>query len=92
MAKLKKKLFIILALYTGARRGAILDLTWDRVSEECDLIDYARPGRPTSKKRRVKVPVPARAKTALLEAKAMAKTEYVIEYNGRKSRLLGTKH
>ncbi|WP_167309522.1 hypothetical protein [Brevundimonas naejangsanensis] len=33
-------LFTRLALYTGARSGAILGLTWDRVDLERGVIDY----------------------------------------------------
>jgi integrase len=39
------RLFVMLAYYTAARRGAILELTWDRVHFERRRIDYERPGR-----------------------------------------------
>ena len=45
------RLFIVLAYYTTARTGAILDLTWDRVDLERRLIYYAKPGRRETKKR-----------------------------------------
>jgi integrase len=47
--------FVILAYHTAARAGAILDLTWDRVDLEHGRIDYRRPGRAASNKRRATV-------------------------------------
>jgi integrase len=49
--------FIALGLETAARRGAIHDLTWDRVDLGQGLIDYRVPGRRVVKKRRVRVPI-----------------------------------
>lgn len=51
------KLYIMLAVYTGQRRGAILDLTWDQVDFENGLIDFNPPGRAQTKKRRATVPM-----------------------------------
>lgn len=49
--------FAMIALRAGARRGAILDLTWDRVDIPGRQIDFRTPGARLSKKRRVPVPV-----------------------------------
>ena len=64
-------LFVALALETAARRGAIYDLTWDRVDLEQGLIDYRVPGRRVTKKRRVQVPISDRL-TPVLEAAWLA--------------------
>lgn len=77
------RLFILIALHTGARKGAILGLKWGRVFEDCTVLDFRLPGRPTSPKRRVAVPASSRLQAALLLAKGRAKTKFVIEYNGR---------
>lgn len=77
------KLFVTLALATGARMGALLDLTWDRVDFEHGTIDLNPAGREITNKRRTIVPMNKRAREALLEAKAGALTGYVIEYGGK---------
>ena len=65
-------LFVALGLETAARRGAIYDLTWDRVDLAQGTIDYRVPGRRVTKKRRVLVPISDRLapvlETAWLEA------------------------
>ena len=76
------RLFIILAVTTGARMSALLDLTWDRVDLERKVIDLNPAGRHQSNKRRAVVPIAARAASALEEALAGAMTDYVIEYSG----------
>lgn len=62
-------LFILIALYTGARKESILQLQWKVrhvVPTEGGVIDLAagiidfNGGRPTTKKRRAKVPIPHR--------------------------------
>jgi integrase len=77
------RLFVILALTTGARMGALLDLTWDRVNLERGLIDLNPAGRDITNKRRTVVPINSRARAALEEALAGAMTDHVIEYAGK---------
>ena len=77
------RLFVILALATGARAGAILDLTWDRVNFDLGRIDYRPPGRVQTNKRRTVVPMNGRARAALTEAHEGRLTDYVIEYGGK---------
>lgn len=76
-------LFAVLAVTTGARKTALLQLPWVCVDFTRGLIDL-RPvgvlagelkGRPT-------VPVNDRLMPLLVEAKAGAMTDYVIEYQG----------
>lgn len=74
------KLFVFIAVSTGARMGAILDLTWDRVT---DTIDFRPAGREQTNKRRVVVGITPRLREALDEAKEAAMTDYVIEYGGK---------
>jgi integrase len=63
------KLFIALGLETAARRGAIVDLDWDRVDLTLGLIDYRNPNRRIVKiKRRVQVPISDRLLPVLKEA------------------------
>lgn len=77
------RLFILLALYTGARRGAILELTWDRVDLEQARIDFTAPGRFTGRKRRSEVPIQANLHSALLEAYSARLSDHVIEFAGQ---------
>lgn len=77
------KLFITLGLTTGARAGAILDLTWDRVDFTHGTIDFRPSGRHQTNKRRTVVPMNATSRPALEEAYRARLTDYVIEYGGK---------
>ena len=77
------RLFVTLALSTGARMSAILDLTWDRVDFVHGTIDFMPAGRHKSNKRRTVVPMNKRARVALEEAQKGALTDHVIEYGGK---------
>jgi integrase len=82
------RLFVLLAYHTAARTGAILELTWDpdQVDFEHRRIDYRRPGRRSSNKRRATVPLNPVILAALQEARKVATgagAAHVIEYRGR---------
>jgi integrase len=77
------RLFVTLALTTGARMGAILDLTWDRVDLKHGTIDFNPPGRDKSNKRRTVVPINSRLRAELEKAREWALSDHVIEYGGR---------
>lgn len=74
------RLFVILALTTGGRMGALLELTWDRVDFQRRTIDLRPPGRHQTNKRRTIVPMNQRAAAALLWASWASESEYVIEW------------
>lgn len=75
-------LFTRIGLYTGARTGAILDLTWDRVNFDTGLIDFRKPGRTPTKKRRVIIPMTRKLRRMMAHAKKHARTAHVISWAG----------
>jgi integrase len=75
------KLFVQIAIGTGARRGAILDLTWKQVDLERGIITLSK-GSETNKRRAV-VKMNEQLKTTLQAAKNESLGEYVIEYGGK---------
>lgn len=77
------KLFVILGLSTGARAGAILDLTWDRIDFAHGTIDFRPSGRNQTNKRRTVVPMNTISRPALEEAYAARLSDHVIEYAGK---------
>lgn len=77
------RLFIILAVTTGSRMSAVLDLTWDRVDFAGKTINFKPAGRVQTNKRRVIVPMNQRARAALEEAYEARLSDYVIEYGGQ---------
>lgn len=74
--------FIALAVYTGARKGSILSLTWDRVNFQTGMIDFQEPGRRVTKKRRAIVPMTAALVEEMTATRKAAQTGWVVEYNG----------
>lgn len=81
------RLFVILALTTGARSGALTSLTWDRVDFEARSIDLRElippdPLLKRARKSRAVVPITDLALAALTESKAGALSDHVIEWDG----------
>ncbi len=76
-------LFILLARTTGRRKGAILDLTWDRTDLERGVLDFRNPDRQETKKRRGVVKIAPAVVAVLAQAKEVKQTDCVIEYAGR---------
>jgi len=76
-------LFVLIAATTGARKGAILDLTWDRVDITRGRIDFNHPDKAPNNKRRTVVPIASDVSAILSQAKCMAESDHVIECYGR---------
>jgi integrase len=53
-------LFILLAVYTGRRKEAILSLRWCQIDLDAGLIDFRKPGEAETNKRRGQIPIPKR--------------------------------
>jgi integrase len=83
-ARLHLPLYVMVALYTGARRGAILDLRWQQVDLIHGCIDFNPPGRVQTAKRRPHIPIPRPLLAALRRAHGRASSPYVIAYQGKK--------
>lgn len=83
------RLFVIIAISTGARKSAILDLQWDRVDMDRRTIDFRIDRDQTDildsggMKGRSHVDMGETAFQALTLAKRWRTTNYVIEYNGK---------
>jgi integrase len=79
------RLFVILAITTAGRSASILQLTWDRIDFEAGTIDLnlrevIDPLTKRARKGRSKVKMTEEARAALLQAKAGARTNHVIEW------------
>lgn len=86
------RLLLSIALYTGARKSAIQELTWDRVDLVAGTIQFAidlDDGNheqildSSHKKGRAFVAIHPALYTVLSFAKGVAQSNYVIEYRGR---------
>lgn len=80
------KLFIEIALATGARSGAILGLAWAQVDPERRRIEFNPPGRTRTNKRRAAVPINDHLLGILKAARKKAKSLHVIEWRGERVR------
>lgn len=74
--------FIVLALATGARSAALLELTWQRVDFAAGKIDLRNPAIRTPHKGRAIVPMNRTLRAVLLEASRAALSDSVVEYAG----------
>ncbi|MEM9320714.1 MAG: site-specific integrase [Pseudomonadota bacterium] len=83
------RLAVILLIGTAARRGAILDLTWDRVDMARGMIDLRLPDGVTRKGRAV-VPMNRMVRAALEVAYQARLTDYVIEWAGKPVKSIST--
>jgi integrase len=77
------RLFIILAITTGARMSALLELRWQQVDLKHRTINFNQVGREQTNKRRPEVPLNSRAYEALEQAARGALTDWVIEWDGK---------
>lgn len=76
-------LFILLGLYTGARKEAILSLRWPQVNFDRGEIDFNVPGLRQTTKRRTRIPIPDRLMTFLRLARTRgADLGYVVNRHG----------
>lgn len=78
------KLFVMLALTTAGRAGAILDLTWKRVDLTRGVIDLRDPDRQANRKGRAAVPIAEWVRPALEDARRGAISDHVIEWGGKR--------
>lgn len=76
------RIAIQLMLETAGRIGAILELTWDRVDLDRKMVNL-RTTEIGPRKGRAAVPINDGLRAALSAAKAVAMTDYVIEWAGR---------
>lgn len=74
--------FVLLAVHTMQRPGAILSLRTCQVDLGHGRIDFLPPGAVQSKKRRPVVPITATIRPILEQAVAMSESGHVIEYQG----------
>lgn len=76
--------FILVALYTAARKGAILDLSFQQIDVDRKRLDLNPEGREETSKGRAKLPIPDRLVTLLRYWKARAKAKApVVAINGK---------
>ena len=80
------RLYILLALATGGRNEALLDLTWSRCDFDRGLIDLRNPEISRPHKGRAIVPMNGTIRAALTEARDGALSDHVIEWAGERIR------
>jgi integrase len=78
-------LFILLGVYTGRRKEAILSLRWAQVDLEERRIDFEISGRRKTKKRRGVIPIPPRLLPHLVRARRRGTDlGYVLHIDGKR--------
>jgi len=76
------KTFVVLALTTGARMAAILELEWNQIDFEAGLITLTKPNARETAKRRAVLPMNARCRKELEDAQARSTCTHVVEFRG----------
>ncbi len=81
--RLHLPLFILLGLYTGQRKEAILSLRWVQVDLNAGLINFNAPGARRSNKRRAHLPIPSTLLRRLRRARQRGvELGFVVHENG----------
>lgn len=84
-ARLYLPLFILIGLYTGRRKEAILALRWPQVDLDAGVIDFRRPGEAETNKRRGRIKIPRKLIPHLRRARRIGSDlGYVIHDNGKR--------
>jgi integrase len=84
-ARLYMPLFILIGLYTGRRKEAILSLRWPQVNLEARTINFEVSGRRRTNKKRGIIPIPPRLLPHLLRArKRGTDLGYVLHIDGER--------
>jgi len=76
------RLYIVTALVTGGRPSHILQLKYPRIDLERRIIDFRLPGEKRTNKRRPRVTITETLAEMIAVAKTVARTDYLIEWNG----------
>jgi integrase len=83
--RLHLPLFILLGLYTGQRKEAILSLRWVQVDLNAGLINFNAPGARRSNKRRAHLPIPSTLLRRLQRARQRGvELGFVVHENGQR--------
>lgn len=77
------RLYVLLGIYTMARPGAILELTWDRVDFMRELIDFTPPDHVRTNKRRTTVRIAKDLLPALQTGYEARTCDFVVEHGGK---------
>lgn len=78
-------LFILIGLYTGARKGAILSLRWPQIDLEAGRINFNEAGAARTSKGRAHLPIPERLLTFLkLARRRGTDLGYVVHRDGKR--------
>jgi integrase len=81
-ARLYLPLFVLIGLYTGARKQAILSLRWSQVDLEAGRIDFNAPGLRRTNKRRARIPIPGKLLVHLRRARLRGlELGFVVNHN-----------
>ena len=81
--RLHLPLFVLMGLYTGQRKEAILSLRWSQVDLERQRINFNPPGRKRTNKQRAHLPIPRRLLPHLKRARLRGSDlGFVINHNG----------
>lgn len=78
--------FIMIASQTGARRSAILQLTWDRVDLDAGTIDFRLPGVAHTRKRRAITGISSDLIAYLKRLRQRTKGTHVVQFRGKPRR------
>jgi integrase len=83
-ARLYLPLFILIGLYTGRRKQAVLSLRWPQVDFDARTISFEIAGRKRTNKKRGVIPIPPRLMPHLRARRRGTDLGYVLHINGER--------